>query len=150
MHNYTGKISILMPAYNEGHHIYSNILETYKIFNEMGCRYEIIVIDDGSADNTKLEAQKAAKKFGNGNIFIKENSSNYGKGWTLKNGFEAASGDLVIFLDADLDLHPKQLKILFTIMQKNNADIVIGCKRHPLSVIDYPLSRRAISGVYFF
>ncbi len=56
---YQGKISIIMPAYNEGKHIYQNVMETKRIFDDAGAKYEIIIVDDGSKDNTLQEAQRA-------------------------------------------------------------------------------------------
>ena len=57
---------------------------------------------------------------------------------------------MVVFCDADLDLHPKQLDRFFKIMKEENADVVIGSKRHPESRVDYPWYRRTLSSVYFF
>ncbi|MDI6784961.1 MAG: glycosyltransferase family 2 protein [bacterium] len=148
MHNYTGKISIIMPAYNEGKHIYANVMETKQLFDESGCVYEIIVVDDGSKDNTLEEAERAVAIASN--IKLTRNTTNIGKGFAIREGFKLVTGDMVIFLDSDLDLHPSQIKLLFEIMQKENADVVIGSKRHPESKLDYPLKRRIISSVYFF
>ncbi|MCK4422488.1 MAG: glycosyltransferase, partial [Candidatus Omnitrophica bacterium] len=62
---------------------------------------------------------------------------------------ELATGELVLFLDSDLDLHPRQFLKFFEIFEKEKADIVIGCKRHPDSTLHYPPIRRFISFVYF-
>ncbi|MCX7920366.1 MAG: glycosyltransferase family 2 protein [bacterium] len=149
MQNYRGKISIIMPAYNEGNHIYANIMETKQLFDGAGCRYEIIVVDDGSQDNTFSEAQRAvacAPEI----IKLTRNTTNIGKGFAIREGFKLVTGDMVVFLDSDLELHPNQIKLLFEIMQQQHADVVIGSKRHPQSKLDYPLKRRIVSAVYFF
>jgi len=148
MKYYKGKISVIMPAYNEGHHIFANIRETQRVFNEFGCKYEIIVVDDGSSDNTLIEAKRAAK--GYNNVIVKSTKQNYGKGRALKIGFRFAKGDLIFFLDADLELHPGQIQTLYDIMKLKEADVVIGSKRHPDSKLDYPWHRRLVSAVYFF
>jgi glycosyltransferase involved in cell wall biosynthesis len=145
---FKGKLSILVPAHNEGPHIYGNIREIQRVFDEIGCRYELIIIDDGSKDETYENAQKAAK--GYANITIKRIRRNQGKGRALKYGFRFAKGDLVAFLDADLDLHPEQIQNLFRTMNKNGMDVVIGSKRHPESKLRYPWHRKIISNVYFF
>jgi len=144
---FKGKLSILVPAHNEGAHIYGNIREIQRVFDEIGCRYELIVIDDGSKDETYENAQKAAKGFSN--IIIKRIRQNRGKGRALKYGFRFAKGDLIAFLDADLDLHPEQIQNLFKIMNRKKADVVIGSKRHPESKLDYPRQRKIISNIYF-
>lgn len=146
MNGAQGKFSILMPAFNEGGRIYENILETQKALEEAGVAYEIILIDDGSKDNTYEEACRAAK---DGVIFAKKIRENCGKGRALKYGFRFATGDWVVFLDADLDLHPRQIRLLYDVMKENDADIVVGSKRHTASILSkYPKRRRIISYVY--
>ncbi len=148
MKEFKGKLSILIPAHNEGAHIYGNIREIQRVFDEINCRYELIIIDDGSKDETYENALKATK--GYANIIVRRMRQNRGKGRALKYGFRFAKGDLVAFLDADLDLHPEQIQNLFKIMNKNGADVVIGSKRHPESKLKYPWHRKIISNVYFF
>lgn len=148
MKNYQGKISIIMPAFNEGHHIYNNIKETAKVFEGFDSDYEIVIVSDGSMDGTLEEARKAAHE--NKHIIVKQHRRNYGKGRTIKMGSKFVKGDLVLFLDADLDLHPGQVQVLFDIMNLKEADVVIGTKRHPDSIVDYPWHRRITSAVYFF
>ena len=148
MKEFKGRLSILVPAHNEGPHIYGNIQEIQRVFDEIGCQYELIIIDDGSKDETYENIQKAAK--GSRNIIVKRMRRNQGKGRALKYGFRFAKGDLVAFLDADLDLHPEQIQNLFKIMNKEGGDVVIGSKRHPESKLKYPWQRKIISNVYFF
>jgi len=137
-----------MPAHNEDHHIVSNLRETMKALDGFGCGYEIIVLDDGSTDNTLREAKKFAFDFPN--VHIKRNMANYGKGRAMKKAFRYVKGDIVAFLDADLDLHPAQIQFLFHTLMENGADIVIGSKRHPRSAVDYPYRRRVVSFGYHF
>lgn len=137
-----------MPAHNEGHHIYDNIRETQAVFDEAQCQYEVIVVNDGSSDNTGAEAKRAADAFEN--IKVVDRDRNSGKGNALRRGFYHATGDVVVLLDADLDLHPKQLHTLFTIMRCEQADVVAGSKRHPESKLDYPARRKVISKIYYF
>lgn len=148
MKEFKGKLSILVPAHNEGPHIYGNIREIQRVFDEFGCQYELIIIDDGSKDETYENAQKAANGFSN--IVVKKIRRNQGKGRALKYGFRFAKGDLIAFLDADLDLHPEQIQNLFKIMNREKADAVIGSKRHPESKLKYPWHRKIFSNVYFF
>jgi len=140
------EISIVMPAYNEGPRIFDNIVETVRTMEGICQSCELIVVDDGSKDNTHEEAQRAAARFPN--VQAVRYANNGGKGNALKYGFPYATGDLVAFLDADLDLHPRQLKTFLEYMQKHDADVVIGSKRHKLSQIDYPLQRRVLSTGY--
>jgi len=141
------KISIIMPAYNEAGHISSNIEETVKVFNSFGYSWELIVIDDGSSDNTYERAAALCKKYPQ--LIVKRNPYNLGKGRAIKKAVRYVTGDYVLFLDADMDLHPSQFPTLFGIMRLNNADIVIGSKLHPNSIVDYPFQRRVISWIYY-
>lgn len=136
-----------MPAYNEGGVIEKNLLETVRTFDEFGCDYEIIVIDDGSSDDTLTKAMKVAQS--HDHVKIKRNMENFGKGRALKKAFRYVSGQYVVFLDADLDLHPGQVQTLFDIMRLDEVDVVIGSKLHPNSCVEYPLSRKIVSFIYY-
>lgn len=143
-----GKISVIMPAHNEAAVIKENVLLTIETLHTFDTDFEIILIDDGSDDDTWLKISELAGKFSN--IKATRNMQNYGKGRALKKGFRFAEGQYVVFLDSDIDLHPAQLDTFFDIMQLDNADVVIGSKRHPNSILDYPLQRRMVSTIYFF
>jgi glycosyltransferase involved in cell wall biosynthesis len=140
------KLSVLMPMYNEELWAAKNILETDKFFNQKGFSYEIIVMDDGSKDSTFDKASTAQKE----NIKVYKLPKNEGKGEALREAYKLSTGDLVMFLDGDLDIHPKQFEVLFNVMEKENADVVIGSKRHPLSKLYYPMNRKILSAGYFF
>ena len=149
MNGLDGKISVIIPAYNEGHSIYINLGEIKKTFDEFGCDYELIICDDGSRDLTFHEINRFRESFPDLRLVITNNRHNYGKGRALKKAFKYVTGDYVIWLDGDLDLHPFQIPTFFDIMRFTKADIVIGSKRHPNSVLHYPFNRRIMSIVYF-
>lgn len=137
------KISVIIPAYNEVGHIANNLKEIIRIFNGLGYRHEIIVVDDGSRDGTYDEARKVP------DVIVKRNMQNYGKGRALKKGVRFATGDYIVFLDADMDLHPGQINTFFDIMKLDDADVVIGSKMHPNSKVAYPLHRKVVSLIYY-
>lgn len=140
------KISVIMPAYNEGHHIYDNLRETHKALKKSHCAFEIILVDDGSKDNTYSEVRRSSTNFGN--IIPVKVFHNCGKGHALKEGFQHVTGDFIIFLDADLDLHPEQVYQMFRVMRDENADVVVGSKYHKKSQLNYPVSRMIFSRIY--
>ena len=151
MKNINGKkISIIMPAYNEEDRIIDSLKETIKTFDNFKANYEIILVDDGSKDKTFEVARDFARKINEGRIIVQRNRANYGKGRALRKGFKYATGDYIIFLDADMDLHPGQIDTFFDIMELTDSDLVIGSKRHPNSQLFYPRERRIMSAVYFF
>ncbi|WP_135611783.1 glycosyltransferase [Methanococcoides sp. AM1] len=140
-------LSVIIPAYNEGHHICNNLL---KIHNELKifCNsFEIIFVNDGSSDNTLEEAIKAAEKADN--IKIISYSKNQGKGHAIVEGYKAASKGLISVLDADLDISPKQIKPLLEKVAETGADFVVQSKRHPDSIVKgFPVKRRFLSRSY--
>ncbi len=142
------KMSVLIPFLNEEKIIVKNTYQVIKDLEDMGLEFEIILIDDGSKDNSY--GLLAGEFTGNIRVRIVRNMSNFGKGWALKTGYEYSTGDYVLFLDSDLELSPWHVPNFFNEMVKKNADAVIGSKLHPDSVIDYPLSRKIISLTYYF
>ncbi|MCM8765638.1 MAG: glycosyltransferase family 2 protein [Candidatus Omnitrophica bacterium] len=149
MKNLDGKVSVIIPVYNGSACIELTILETLKTFEEFSCRYEIIVVDDGSDDDTFLKLKNLSRKYPQ--IILVRNKKNFGKGRALKKGFRFCRGDWVVFMDADLSLHPQQISTFFDILRLNEADVVIGSKFHPNSRLNYPLIRRILSlGYYYF
>ncbi len=137
------KVSIIVPAYNEGDHISDNIKEFIETCENFDYDYELIIVDDGSTDNTYEEASK----FNSGHVKVITYPKNQGKGYALRQGVQHVTGDMVTFIDADLDLHPRQIATFIEYMN-NGHDIVVGSKRHPLSKVDYPLKRRFLSACY--
>lgn len=149
MQQVRNKFSIIVPVYNEADRIKENLKEVVATFEDFKCDYEIIVIDDGSSDNSYPILKSLQSEFPY--LIINRNSKNFGKGRALKKAFKYVTGDLIVWLDADLDLHPFQIKTLYDMMVLSGADIVIGSKMHPNSKVDYPFSRRILSlGYYFF
>ena len=102
------------------------------------------MVDDGSGDDTYGRASALAT----GNIKVVRYVNNNGKGHALKYGYQYAGGDLVLFLDGDLDLPPHQIVGFLERMEKGDTDIVIGSKTHPLSRVKYPVTRRFSSRAY--
>lgn len=139
-------ISVIMPAYNEGKKIFDNLLETATSLDELGLSYEIILVDDGSEDSTADFVKKAIEF--HPQISLVSYQQNGGKGKAIMAGYAKTSGKIVAFLDADLELHPKQLPRLIHEMNEQNADVVIGSKRHPESKISYPVKRKMLSKGY--
>ncbi|EKO87525.1 glycosyltransferase, group 2 family protein [Leptospira interrogans serovar Grippotyphosa str. 2006006986] len=117
------KVSIVIPCYNEKNTI-RNILETVKkvpIKNK-----EIILVDDCSKDGTRdLLQTPAFKKLANQIIFHEINQR---KGAALRTGFKAATGDIVIVQDADLEYDPFEIPEVIDPIYKGKADVVFGSR----------------------
>ncbi len=140
--------SVVMPAFNEAEFIEKNVEETVLTLAKLGYRFEVIVVDDGSLDNTHRYAYRARVQYPN-HVRVVRYDENLGKGNALICGCAYATGDYVVFLDADMDLHPEQLPVLFKTLESNGADVVVGSKHHPLSRVTYPPIRRVYSVAYY-
>ncbi len=139
------RLSVVIPAYNENEIILDTIKECISSLN--GVKPELIVVDDGSLDGTLEKVQKFAEV--NNNVRVVHYGGNQGKGYAVKYGFQQATGDLIAFIDADLNLHPRQIITLMKYMKKFDVDVVVGSKRHPKSKVNYPLVRRVLSDIYY-
>ncbi len=142
-----GMLSVVMPAYNLGSAIRANIASVHAVFDGI-IPFEIVPVDDGSLDNTSLGIKQAALDFPD-NVRPVISPRNAGKGAALAQGFAKSRGSHVLLLDGDLDLSPKLIWNFFDVMCASEADIVIGSKMHPESSVDYPLTRRFASFVYY-
>lgn len=143
-----GKISIVMPAFNESKYITANLREVIETFDRFNCDYEVILVDDGSHDRTHALAMRVALEYPD-HIRIVRYDLNQGKGNALIAGFVHSFGDYIVFLDADMDLHPSQVPAFFDVMLAEDADAVIGSKRHPQSRVNYPWLRQIYSACYY-
>lgn len=140
-------VSILVPVYNIEKNIEKNINILVEKISPFMTNFEIIISDDGSDDNSKKAIEKICAE--NKNIIGVYSKENHGKGNALKRACEIANGKYIIFCDGDMEIDPSQLENFFEIMNKENADIVIGSKRHKNSVVNYSNTRKIISFVYF-
>lgn len=143
----SGGISLVLPAHNEETYIYRMALESASVLEKTGRDFEIIIVDDGSTDNTASEIARAVGE--SDRITAVTLAENQGKGSALRRGFQGSKMDLVCFLDGDLDLHPSNIETLLSEMEGTGADIVIGSKRHPESRLEYPWHRKLYSTVYY-
>jgi glycosyltransferase involved in cell wall biosynthesis len=150
-----GRLSVIMPVHNLAGSIFENLRRTAELFMRHSLRVELVPVDDGSTDGTADEIARFCAETGKGEpdgvvtvnpVSLKSNS---GKGAALRAGFEASSGAYVMLLDGDLDINPKQTGRFFEEMSRTSSDIVVGSKRHPESVVQYPWHRRIVSWVYF-
>lgn len=146
------QLSVVVPAYNEGDHIFGNLHEIAGTVSSFSPSWEIILVDDGSRDATHAEAVRAQASIPH--LRVLAYPRNRGKGFALRCGAAQARGDLVAFLDADLELHPRQLPVLLEVLAREGADLVVGSKRHPASTHPatsqaFPRSRRVLSALYF-
>lgn len=146
MKNNGKTLSVIIPAYNENGIILETINECVKSLN--GLNPEIIIVDDGSLDGTYEKVAEFAEI--HKNVRVVTYGDNHGKGFAVRYGFKQSTGDLVAFIDADLNIHPRQILRLIKEMERSGADIVVGSKRHKDSKIKYPINRKIYSDIYYW
>lgn len=135
-------VSVVLPAFNEGSVVDTVLQQVSGVLEDVGNRYEVILVDDGSIDDTRKRALAWCGR-AHPNCRVVGYSRNMGKGYALRYGSRFASGDFVVFLDCDLEIFPKNLRSC--IMHLENADVLIASKRHPRSHICQPSSRKVLS-----
>ena len=109
------KISVIIPAYNEAHTI-AAVIERVKSVALNGIPKEIIVVDDASTDGTS-DVLKDIR-----DIYAIRHDTNAGKGAALGTGIQAATGDVVIFQDADLEYAPEDYPVVIQPLIENRCD----------------------------
>ena len=122
------KLSIIIPAYNEGRTIHF-ILDKVKAVQLIGgVEKEVIIVNDCSKDNTEeaiLNYQKANPEL---NIQYRKHEVNQGKGAALHTGIREASGEYLVIQDADLEYDPNEFNILLKPVLDGFADVVYGSR----------------------
>jgi glycosyltransferase involved in cell wall biosynthesis len=122
------KLSIVIPAYNEGntiHHILNKVREVVLI---QQIEKELIIVNDCSRDHTEESIQKYIESHPDLNIQYYKHEVNQGKGAALRTGIQKASGDIVIIQDADLEYDPEEYNILLKPILNGMADVVYGSR----------------------
>jgi glycosyltransferase involved in cell wall biosynthesis len=117
--------SIVIPAYNESERLQSSLQKIADFLSEQSIIAEVLVVNDGSRDNTAEIIRQYAARYPY--IRLIENPGNRGKGYSVRNGMLQATGDIVLFTDADLSAPITEAPKLFAEIQKG-ADVAFGSR----------------------
>ena len=117
------KISIIVPCYNEENTIL-DILNKLSLIKNSIRDVEVIVIDDGSIDKTNSILNENKNLYN----FIIRNSTNRGKGYSVKKALEICSGEYIFFQDADLEYDPNDIMKFNNLIDKFEPDLIIGSR----------------------
>lgn len=124
------KLSIIIPVYNEERTIEQILTRVIRAKLQSGIKKEIIVVDDGSTDNSKFKIQNL-KLIGLKKVI---HDQNRGKGAAVRSGLKVATGEYIIIQDADLEYDPDDYKRLLIPILEKKAEVVYGNRFE-----DYPL-----------
>jgi dolichyl-phosphate beta-glucosyltransferase len=139
--------SVVIPAYNEGTRVGATLEKVLRYVAQHGWDAEVIVVDDGSRDNTAEIVRSFAAK--NPALRLLENPGNRGKGYSVRNGMLNARGRVLVFSDADLSSPIEEVSKLLKALA-DGADIAIGSRwlRAELQTQRQPLHRQLFGRIF--
>jgi dolichol-phosphate mannosyltransferase len=114
-------ISFIFPAFNEAENLRRFPTEVFPIFDALGEPYEVVIVDDGSMDDTYAVATALGNR-----VHVAKHEKNKGLGAAIRTGIAAATGDLVITMDTDLTFSPALVPTLLERFRKGDVDVVSG------------------------
>lgn len=120
-------LSAVIPVYNEGQMIRQSVQRVANVLSQAGIAHEIILIDDGSRDNTWQELEQCAQHIPG--VKAIKLSRNFGKESALCAGLNMVKGDCCVCLDADMQHPPEIIPQMYDIWKNQGADVVEGVKR---------------------
>jgi dolichyl-phosphate beta-glucosyltransferase len=135
-------ISIVVPVYNEEKRLGKNLIKIIKFCKFNFKNYEIIVVDDGSTDNTIKICERYNKE---DNLIILKNEKNKGKGFSVNKGVLKSKGDVILFTDCDLSTPIQELNNFLKII--DNYDIIIGSRALNRSQVKIRLFKKILGKI---
>ncbi len=137
----TPQLSIVIPAYNESARIGQTLERVMACVERQGWDAEVLVVDDGSADRTVEIVRRWMERFPR--LHLIQNEGNRGKGYSVRNGLLQASGEVVMFTDADLSAPMEEVERLLAAIAQG-ADVAIGSRwmDRARQTLHQPLYRR--------
>ena len=140
-------LSVVIPAYNEEKRLSKTLREIDRYLKEQFYGYEIIVVSDGSKDNTAGVVKKLQSEIKN--LKLIDNKENYGKGYVTRQGMMEAQGKYRLFTDADNSTAIEQVEKLLPFFNQN-YDIVIGSRdiKGAKLAVPQPWYRRILGNIF--
>jgi len=145
-------ITVVVPLYNEDESLPELSEWIAKVMDENSYTYEVLFVDDGSKDNSWNVIEELSAK--NPSLKGIKFQRNYGKSAALQKGFEAAQGNVVITMDADLQDSPDEIPELYRMVMEDDFDVVSGWKKKRYDPITktiptklYNWAARVITGI---
>ena len=139
-------VSVIIPAFKQEKTIVKDLSQVRDALKQIRYPTEIIVVVDGDLDQT----YRHAKTLIGPDLKVYQLPHHQGKGATVRHGMSKAKGDYIAFLDAGMQIDPNGISMLLEHLEWYEADIIVGSKRHPASIVNYPWDRRILSWGYYF
>lgn len=127
--------TVLIPAYNEADTIDRGLAQVVEVLRTTlaDMAWEVVVVDDGSADDTAQRARAAADALDGSDVAIRvvQHAVNRGLGGALQTGFATSTGDVVVVVDCDLSYHPMHIPLLVDALEETDAQIAVASPYMP-------------------
>jgi len=142
------ELALVVPCYNEARRLPASLAHCAEYFRARGLGAEIIVADDGSTDDTATAYADTVDNLSGAQVHYRRlELAHAGKGSAVRAGVAAASGDPIVFLDADLTIPVETIDAFLRALQ-DGADVVVASRYVPGSVVDRPWWRIVMGRVY--
>jgi glycosyltransferase involved in cell wall biosynthesis len=139
------KLSLVIPTYKKEEVISQQLTRLSAFLDEKDLKYELIVVIDGILDNTIQRIKTSLDTDQLKNIKILSYLRNRGKGYAIRHGMKRATGDIVGFIDADLDIDLKTLEIALEAIKKSDSQVIVPSKYVEGANIKSSLKRKIFS-----
>jgi glycosyltransferase involved in cell wall biosynthesis len=137
-------LTVVVPYYNPGPQLRSTVEGVVRVLQSTGISFEIVAVSDGSTDGSDASLEGVHPGVVT-RIILPQHA---GKGHAVRAGLARGRGRYLGFIDGDGDVPPESLAEFVQVVQTAHPDVVIGSKRHPQSVVVYPVARRLYSWGY--
>lgn len=135
-------LSVIIPVYKQEKTIRQDLKNINNTLKQIRYDYEIVVVVDGiKTDKSFVNAKKC--KISKLKVFGYK--LNHGKGYAIRYGMSRTKGDYIAFIDSGMEIDPNGISMVLEHMEWYNADIIVASKKHPASLVNYPLDRKIIS-----
>lgn len=127
-------LSLILPCYNEAEHLKESFPKVIAVLRKLNRAFEIIIIDDGSQDDTVKIIESLIKENKNIPIDFFRHKKNVGRGGTVVEGIKKAKGEVVGFIDIDLEITPGYIPQFAEKIHKDKTDVVVGRRYYSFSI----------------
>ena len=121
-------LSIIIPSYNEGASVDAILRKVQAVELPYNIKKQVVVVDDGSTDNTATYAQNYINQNPSQNVCLLRHTLNQGKGMAIRTAIKQITGDIVVIQDSDEELDPNDIALMLRKMVDENLDVLYGSR----------------------
>lgn len=141
MANSLPRLSVVVPLYKEEDNVHSLIDELHLSLSHYNGEFEVVLVDDGSTDHTRKLLLEARKARGN-HVVVLSHRRNLGQTQAMQTGLKAARGDVIAFMDGDLQNDPADIPFMVEKLTSDELDLLCGWRKNRQDTLDRTLPSR--------